>query len=257
MSLEELLAPFPWTLSSKKMRDKVLAPISVGRFTQEEGTAREMHVASGSEGFLEEGNTVTFYLLVDPEDGMIVDARFQAFGHSALLAAAESVCLLIVGKNYDQAKRINADLVDKQLRDKPDIPAFPIDSMGHLNLVLQALDRACDECTHIPLPEKYETPIPIGQGKGYPGWIDLSIGQKREVIEKIFDEEIRPYIELDAGGVELKEIKGDFEVVISYKGQCTSCFSAIGTTLSTIGQLLQIHVHPKLTVSPDLDSLIL
>ena len=68
---------------------------------------------------------MSLYWLVDPDDGIIVDARFQAYGQSALIGAAEIACELSVGKNYDQARRIGAELIDKQVRDRPDEPAFP------------------------------------------------------------------------------------------------------------------------------------
>ena len=111
-----------------------------------------MRLAFGREGSREEGNLVCFYWLVDPDDGIIVDARFQTYGQSALIGAAEIACELMIGKNYDQARRISADLIDKQARDRPDEPAFPNETFPHLNLVLGAIDLAAEGCQGIPWP---------------------------------------------------------------------------------------------------------
>src|SRR5262249_8569187 len=139
MSMLLLTQSFPWYRYSKKLANKIDQPRNVGLFTKEESEARGMFLADATEGSLVEGNCIRLYWLVDNDDGVIVDARFQAFGQTALIGAAEAACELLIGKNYDQAKRINADLIDRQVRDKSDEPAFPREAYPHLNLVLSAI----------------------------------------------------------------------------------------------------------------------
>ncbi len=79
--------------------------------------------------------------------------------------------------------------------------------------------------------------------------------QKLAVIEKVLDEDVRPYIELDEGGIEVQALIHDKELIIGYTGNCTSCYSSIGSTLSTIQQIVQSKVHPDLKVVPNLDAL--
>ena len=256
--LAQLIRPFPWSLYSKKLSAKIENPRSAGFFTSAEAEERKMRLAIGEEGSFKEGNWVRFYWLVDKEDGMIVDARFQAYGQSALIGAAETAADLLVGKNYDQAQRITTDLIDKQVRDKENEPAFPQETFPHLNLVLGAIENASQTCTDIPLPDLYVAPpVPHDIGEvlegGYPGWIELPLKKKLAVIEEVLDRDIRPYIALDAGGVEVLNLLADREVVITYQGNCTSCFSSIGTTLSYIQQVLRAKVHPDLIVIPDID----
>lgn len=217
-----------------------------------------MRLAEGREGSVKEGNAVALFLLVDPDDGIIVDARFQVYGQSALIGAAEAACELLIGKNYDQAKRIGTELIDKQLQDRSDEPSFPRETSPHLNLVLMAIEQAADQCMDIPLAETYvRAPIPADwgdglEGEGHPGWLELTQGQKLAVIEEIIARDIRPYIELDAGGVEVLNLLNEREVIIAYKGSCTSCFASTGTTLSYIQQVLKAKAHPDLIVIPDL-----
>lgn len=250
------LNPFPWTRYSKKLNAKIDKLRHAGCFSQEESEAREMFLAEGTAGFLNDGNLIHFYWLVDKEDGIIVDVKFQAFGQSALLGAAEVASELLVGKNYDQAKRITAQLLDQQVQDRPDIPAFPPETAPHLNLILEAIDHASEKCTGIPLASNYvAAPMPLNIGEvlegGYPEWNTLSIEQKISVIEEILDRDIRPYIALDAGGVEVLNLL-DNEVIIQYSGSCTSCYSSVGTTLSYIQQTLRAKAHPDIIVTPNL-----
>jgi len=259
MSLHTVTQSFPWSRYSKKLNAKIERPRCMGFFTKPQSEERGMHLAMGQEGTVEEGNQIHLYWLVDPDDGIIVDARFQVYGQSALIGAAEVACELMVGKNYDQARRISAELIDKQVRDRSEILAFPKETSPHLNLVLGAIDQAADQCIGIPLAINYVAPpAPMDMGEilegGYPGWENLSQTQKITLIEEIIARDIRPYIELDAGGIDVLDLINGNEVLIAYKGSCTSCFSATGTTLSFIQQALRGKVHPSLVVVPDLSN---
>jgi NifU-like protein len=260
MDFEQLVRPFPWTLYSKKLASKIESLRSVGSFTKEAASERGVRLAMSTEGTVTEGNIICLYWLVDKEDGTILDARYQAYGHSALFGAAEAACGLLIGKNYDQARRIHADLIDKEVRDKESDPAFPKEAYPYINLVLDAIDKASESCTDLPLPDLYVAPpVPKDIGEvlegGFPGWKELPLKKKLAVIEEVLDREIRPYIALDAGGIEVINLLNDTEVVISYSGSCTSCYSSVGTTLSYIQQVLKAKVHPDLQVTPNIDSL--
>lgn len=257
MSLKTLTQSFPWSRYSKKLIAKIEKPRNVGYFTKEQSEERGVRLAIGQGGSLKDGNQVQIYWLIDIEDGIVVDAKFQVYGQSALIGAAETACELVIGKNYDQARRISADLIDKQVRDRHDEPAFPKETSPHLNLVLEAIDHAAEQCLDIPLAETYiAPPAPRDIGEvlegGYPGWAEMSTERKIALIEEVIARDIRPYIELDAGGIEILNLINGRELVIAYQGSCTSCFSATGTTLSYIQHVLKAKVHPDLIVIPDL-----
>lgn len=257
-NFSQLTYPFSWNLYSKKLIAKIENPKAAGFFTKEEAEVRDVRLVEGVEGSMQDGNIIHFYWLVDKDDGILIDVRFQAYGNSSLIGAAQAASELMIGKNYDQAKRISSDLLDKELRDKDGLAAFPKEAYPHLNLVLGAIDNASALCTDLPLPDLYVfTPAPRDIGEviegGIPGWKELPLKKKLAVIEEVLDREIRPYIALDAGGVEVLNILHDKEVLITYQGSCTSCYSSIGTTLSFIQQILRAKVHPELIVTPDID----
>lgn len=259
MGITALVLSFPWVRYSKKLAAKVENPRNVGWFTSEEAEARLMRLAVGKGGTVASGNAVILYWLVDKDDGIIVDAKFQVYGQSVLIGAAEGACEILIGKNYDQARRISADLIDKQVRDRSDVPAFPKETYPHLNLILEAIDDAAEQCTDIPFADTYvSAPVPTDIGQvipgGYPGWMELPLKKKIAVIEQVLDQDVRPYIALDAGGVSVLNLLNDKELVIAYQGSCTSCYSSVGTTLSYIQQVIRAKVHPDIVVVPDINT---
>ncbi|MCB1118462.1 MAG: iron-sulfur cluster assembly scaffold protein [Chlamydiia bacterium] len=248
-----MISPSHWTLYSRKLATKIDNPRSAGHFTEEDATERGVHFASG-----QVDKILRFTWLVDQTDGTILDCRFEAFGPSALIGAAEVAAELLIGKNYDQARRITADLIDQQVADRPNTPAFPKEAYPFLNLVLEGIDHAAAQCTDLPLPQAYVAPpAPMDIGEvlegGYPGYETLTKEAKLSLIEQVLDRDVRPYIALDAGGVNIVNLLNDKELIISYEGTCTSCFSAVGTTLSYIQQIVRAKVHPDLVVIPNME----
>lgn len=258
MSQKKFFTPFSWYTYSKKLLSRIEHPKFVGYFTHEEAAARQLRLVKGREGEISEGHILEIYLLVDENDGVIGDVKFQAFGTSALIGAAEAASDILLGKNYDQAKRISADLIDRQFRDRPDVEAFPPETAAYLNIALSAIEKAAEQCVGIPFVETYSAPPlsfdPAAKGP-YPGWKELSTKEKIALIEEIIDKEIRPYIELDAGGIQILNLIDDKELIIAYQGACTSCHSATGATLNAIQQILQARIHPELIVTPDVSFL--
>lgn len=254
MSHRKFTQSFPWARYSKKLAQKIEHPRHGGHYTYAEARERGMRLVIGKCGERDDGNCVYLYLLVDESDGVIADAKFQVFGQSALIGAAEAACELLMRKNYDQALKLSADLIDRQVRDKADKPAFPEETAAHLNLVLDAIEQAAEQCLDIPFAEAY-VPTPLDAhaetGEGYPGWKLLGREQKIAVIEEVIATEIRPYIELDAGGVQIVDLIDDKELIIAYHGACTSCYSATGATLNAIQEILRKRIDPELLITPD------
>ena len=258
MTLKDLLKTYPWARYSKKVLLRIETPYCQGTFELSDADERELFLAHGFQGSLVDGNRFDFYWLVDKQDGVVIDSRFQAFGTTALIGGAEVACELVIGKNYDQAKRVTVDLIDMHVRDKNDTPAFPEETYSHLNLIIDALEDVATKCAHIPLAPSYIAPPVMGHDieileGGYPGFEALSKQEKVAVIESVLTQEVRPYIELDAGGVtvlDLLEKQETKEVMIAYSGSCTTCHSATGATLSYIQQILKARVHPNIQVIP-------
>lgn len=235
---------------SKKLLSKILHPRSLGFFTQEEAMAKAMRLCVGKGGEVERGYLVTFFFLVDEEDGVVADAKFQSFAPPLLVAICEIVCGLTLRKNYLQVRRLSAELIEKEVGE------LPVEGLLYLNGILEAIDVATEGCMDIPIADAYVTPPSMKEGERhvYPGWEELTDTQKKEVVRQVVATDVAPYVELDAGGVEVLKVE-DNRVTIAYSGSCTSCFSATGATLDAIGNILRHRIYPDLMVIPDLSTL--
>ncbi len=255
MGLKELIKPPFWACYSQKLRQYIQKPRSVGAFSEDDAKSCALRLATGESGDTDAGNWMCYHWLVDPNDGIIVDAKYQVYGESILIGLAEASAGLIIGKNYDQAARIHIEVIDHSLRDKNDTPAFPSEAIAHVSIVTEAIKICAQKCMDIPIALSYEAPPVSGaspmEGEGYPGFENLSLSQKIAIIDQVLDQEVRPYIEMDAGGVEVIGLQQD-QLTIAYQGTCTSCYSATGATLSFIQQVIQAKVDPKLQVIPNL-----
>lgn len=254
MKSNSFIRPFAWSEYSRKLAGYIAHARSVGYFTKEDAKSCALRGVEEDAGDFSSGNLIRFYWMVDPQDGIIVDAKYQLFGESILIGLAEAICVLIVGKNYDQAARIDVTVVDHFLRDQNDIPAFPSDSINHLALVLEAVKKCATSCLDIPISATYDAPPVVQgdiQGNGFAGFKELKLSEKISFINQVLDQEVRPYVEMDGGGVEVIGLQEN-QITIAYEGNCTSCFSATGATLSYIQKVIRAKVDPGLEVIPNL-----
>lgn len=231
---------------NRKLLQAIENPKSVGSFSKADAKAKGMRLAIGSEEEREKGCILYLYLIVDESDGVIADAKFQVFGPPLLIGAVEIACSLLLRKNYDQASRLTLDLLEKEVQAEG--------SGFYLTLVLACIHEAAKQCLDIPLAPTYVAPpLPLEsteEAREYPGWKELSSPQQIAVVEEVIARDIRPYIELDAGGVQIVDLIAGKEVIIAYEGACTSCHSATGATLGAIQDTLRAKVHPEICVTP-------
>ena len=225
------------------IKDRKARPIL---FKEEEAKAKNMRLCSAKVG---EGLMLELSLLIDEEDGIIADAKAHVFGPSIFEKSATVACDLLIRKNYMQARRTSAELIESKVGKSRG-------SAPYLNIILEAIDRATEGCMDIPIDDIYVAPPNMegGQRQEYPGWNSLNDQQRKAVIDQVMETEIQPYVELDAGGVEVVKVE-DNRVTIAYSGNCTSCFSATGATLDAIGNILRHKIYPDLMVVPDLSLL--
>ena len=232
---------------SKKLRTRLDRLRFIGFFTAREAQEKEMRLATGREGEL------CIYWLVDESDGIIADAVFQVIGPTPLIIAAEIACELALRKTYDQASRISIDLIEQQLRDRKEVPALPPTARAYLLQVTNAIARAVHQCADIPFAAVYDE-TPLAQGalttEQIAEWDTMTPQVQKEITASLIDREVRPYVELDAGGVTVLEILASREVRIAYSGSCTSCPSSQGSTLTAIQQILRAKIHPELKLVP-------
>lgn len=77
----------------------------------------------------------------------------------------------------------------------------------------------------------------------------LSPAERLAWINSILDNEIRPALASDGGGLQVRHLEG-YRVGIHYQGACGSCPSSTAGTLRYIDMLLKEKVHAQLEVVP-------
>lgn len=251
-----LTEPFVWEKFSKTATQKILKPFNQGQFTPDTYENRPIRHVEGQAGQISQGGFLKWTWLVDTDDGILIDAKYQFYGPTVLVAACEASCEIIVGKGYDVAMQLRTDQIELKLRDKPHLQALPAEADPYLNLVVDALEDAGNHASDIPIAQPViQSPLPkeLQDSKPqFPNWIDLSLKERLQIVRDTIDTEIRPYVELDSGGVDVLRIDNDYKVVIVYSGACDGCFAATGSTLSSIQAILRARIHPEIYVEPEL-----
>ncbi len=230
----------PWQLYTPKLVQTILYPKHNGTLEPRLG----MRLLIGEEGSRALGNYISLHLLVDEEEGMIADAAFKVLGETALVGAADLLCDLVIGKTYTQAIRVTADMIDQKVGG-----GFPEETYPHINLALSALEDACAQASDIPVSITTPLSHEILESGNYPDWLSMSVGERLSLIQAVIDQEVRPYIELDEGGITLIALE-ELTLKIAYQGSCTTCPSSFGSTLHSIEHILRMKVHPTLSVVP-------
>jgi len=199
------------------------------------------------------GTELYLQLLVDEEDGSIADAAYQAMGPPTLIALGEALSELLIRRTHREAQLMRASQVEEHLFGEG-AEAEGVAKQWS-NLWLEALEECCSQVADISCPEPVlETPFSaegLIPGEPYPGWDEMDLSARTAIIEQCLDAEVRPYIALDAGGIEVLSLH-ELTLKIRYSGTCTSCPSSIGSTLRAIQQTLQARIHPEIVVEPEL-----
>ena len=74
--------------------------------------------------------------------------------------------------------------------------------------------------------------------------------QKIKKIEEVLEREVRPGLKVDGGDIELIDVDGDL-VIVSMRGQCTSCAKSQMTIKELVEKKLREQVLETLIVEED------
>jgi NifU-like protein len=239
-----------WERYSKKIKEKIQNPLFEGSLQKAGEGMRLIDAFAGSFAF---GAKLRLYLIIDETDGVIVDGAYEWFGPPLFGAICDVGCELLMRKTYLQASRLSGDLIENHAKESKEKAPFPSSAHPLINLFLLALDDIVQRCDDIPTSqEALTTPFSMQQGEEITkpdNWEELAKEEKIAFIDQLLTSEVRPYIELDEGGVTIIDLE-DNDLIISYQGACTSCYAATGSTLTAIQQIIQTKVDPNINVIP-------
>ena len=181
---------------------------------------------------------VELFLAID-EDQKIRQVRFKSPATGNFLLVYEFLCHLALGVSLKQAAHITPLQVRRKVQDAldqdvgelpwPDHDPFPI------------MQKICN----------YRAPSVESVGEDQTEkWDDLGLFEKVRRIEEVLDDNVRPMLASDGGGIELVDLRED-ELVVHYQGACGSCSASIGGTLVFIQETLNDALDADLTVKPE------
>jgi nitrogen fixation protein NifU and related proteins len=99
---------------SEKVIDHYTNPRNVGSFAKGED-----NVGTGVVGAPECGDVMKLQLKINPENGVIEDAKFKTFGCGSAIASSSYVTELVKGKHVDEAIAIKNVTIVKELHLPP------------------------------------------------------------------------------------------------------------------------------------------
>ena len=246
----------PWMQYSSKLKERIINPRNFGQFPEGYGSLHGMKVFEAKKEF--DDSIIEISIVLDKSDGGIVDAKCRVYGESVLVGMSDIACELILQQNYVQARSVTFEMIEAKLKDQKDQSILPPCSHRLGSYIIDCLKQV------LSMPQDseieavaIEQPIPdsIYEDSSHPNWDQYNHSKKMLLVKQVITADIQPYIEQDAGGIEVVSLSDSDEVIIAYQGACVSCPSAIGGTLDAIGQTLRSKLSKTIRVSPDMSSL--
>lgn len=200
------------------------------------------------------------YLMVDPNENRIADARYFTYGGKESNAIGETLCSVVQGKTIDEIGFVSGEQIEKMLRDDPDVPSAPHETLKYFDAV-PALIKSVEEkygaaqlaaIAKNNLREK-DTSAPPSNTKiteNEKQWLILDKEEQIKRIEKVINDEIRPFLNFDGGDLDVLDVEKGTEVIIEYQGACGSCASSSTTTLYSIEEILRSKLFSGIRVIP-------
>ena len=161
-------------------------------------------------------------------DGAILAVKYRTLGTGWDLLAYDILAELCVGKNAELYGQLSgADVIAwfKQAGEADD--AVPMAMEQRTFPVLTKLATTASGSA-----EKAASalkPQPLGKTASQLDWNDVGLFEKVRRVE-VLDEQVRPMLASDGGGIELVDLR-DTDLVVHYSGACGSCSSSVGGTM--------------------------
>ncbi len=129
MGKYDLIGGSLWEQYSNKVSDRMNNPRNLGELTEADAEKAGGELVTAEFGAEACGDAVRLYLIVNPENDTIMQAKFQSFGCGTAIASSDIMAELCIGKTVDEALAITNIDVEHALRDEADKPAIPPQKM--------------------------------------------------------------------------------------------------------------------------------
>ena len=178
---------------------------------------------------------VHFAVAVDESD-IVQEARYRSAAGGYDLLVLDALAELLVGMPVADLGRITPQHAQDHLQR----------IMGQeVHSTVWPSDLPMAVLTKIVLAAK-ESSQDDGPPAGH-DWDDIGLFEKVRRIEEVLDNDIRPMLASDGGGMDLVDLR-EKELVVQYNGACGSCSSSIGGTLYFVEDTLNAKLGTSLKI---------
>jgi NifU-like protein len=235
-----------WDLYSVKMRKKISHPQHAGKCSGEDFFHEKLSVAYKIE------------LFYDSTAEMFTGMKYMVTAGTFMTALLEGLAECILQKKVSTVVHLRAsDILDMlqvyeiaNLYDDDIMEDYIRFLSPYVNHVVESFGFIAEKL----VPNTFTTPEGLSnfevEGEGISNFYELRKEIQIAHIERVIEKDIRPYVELDDGGVKVKDLTKSGIVLIEYEGNCTSCHAAGSTTLSAITSILKAKIHNTIEVLP-------
>ncbi|MCH9811243.1 NifU family protein [bacterium] len=235
-----------WDLYSRTMRKKIETPFYAKKCVGEEFFGDKL------------GISYKIDLSLDEEAGTFTKYAYSVSGPTFMVAILEALGDLVAGKKVAEVAHLRGSDIFDQLNVYEVAPLYNDSDMEEYSRFLSSfVNHVIDSFGFLVekyAPHTFTTPEALKnfevEGEGIENFYELSKEEQIALVERVMAKDIRPYVELDDGGVNVKDITKNGIVLIEYEGNCTSCHAAGSTTLSAITSILKAKVHKTVEVLP-------
>lgn len=242
-------------MSDQQLEDVPFGPVAearlndlrhVGSLTQVDANAHDsdgVTFLATSHGASNGKDHIDLTALAD-KDGIILSIKYRTLGRGWDLLAYDILAELCVGKQSDLYSQLSGADVIAWLKEQGEaVDAIPMELEQRTFPVLTKLatvaSGAQDKASATETPKADKTASQLD-------WDDVGLFEKVRRVEEVLDEQVRPMLASDGGGIELVDLR-DTDLVVHYSGACGSCSSSVGGTMifieDTLNNALGVELH--------------
>ncbi|MDH5511233.1 MAG: NifU family protein [Nitrospinota bacterium] len=215
-----------------------------GVYFLEEATAKGMAFLSAKV------RDTKIFWLVDPEEEKVVNAKFFTYGGPDSVAVGEALSDMVIGAPIHEAYSISGEDVIARLAASSYFPFNKESLVSQINDLISRMKQehplalAKLSLSEVKASEAKEARNSTEDEK----WLKMSNQERIQLVIEAIDGQVRDALAVDGGGIDILDIRDDWNVYAEFQGTCSSCSASIGSTFIAVENVIKTRVNERLTL---------
>jgi len=220
------------------------SPRHRGVYFLEEATAKGMAFVS-----TKVQDTKIFWL-VNPDEERVVNAKFFTYGGPDSVAIGEALSDMVIGASIQEAFSVSGEDVIAHLAASNYFPFNKEPLISQINDLISNMKQDHPlALAKLSLSEMKASNAKNAQNSTEDEkWLKMSNSERIKLIEEAIDGQVRDALAVDGGGIDIVEVKDDWNVYAEFQGACSSCSASIGSTFIVVENVIKSKVNERLTL---------